>query len=254
MKEKKISPRGFKMKWLHLPKSEGLADWLHYDEEKDAVFCKICIEKNAPKTSFNNTDTGFTGSNKKGIQLSDLKSHSSSRAHCIATGVHTKRHKEYELERTKAEGEKKSIANPLLDAVAAVTLVKGKSDCALTKFAEYATTLHEIVSDTEQKKYPSDTARETQESNSESNRELYSDVNMDPVQSSEFESGDDIKFPYKRIKPDPIQDLYQKMKILRSEDEITKRFVLGLYYVNKNCRDRQVSVNAETGEFVFLKQ
>ncbi|KAJ3317850.1 hypothetical protein HDV06_001093 [Boothiomyces sp. JEL0866] len=253
MKEKKISPRGFKMKWLHLPKSEGLADWLHYDEEKDAVFCKICIEKNAPKTSFNNPDTGFTGSNKKGIQLSDLKSHSSSRAHCIAIGTHTKRHKEYDMERSKSEGEKKVIANPLLDAVAAATLAKDKSNCALTKFAEYATTLGEKLSDTDQKISFSDTARETQESNSDSNRGFNSDVNIDAIQSSEFESGDDAKFPYKKVKQDPILDLYQKMKILKSDNEITKRFVLGLYYVNKNCRDRQVSISAETGEFVFLK-
>jgi hypothetical protein len=71
------------MSWLNLPPSEGLKDWIKYDEELDAVFCKKCLLAPIMKSGFNDLSKGYTGG-KKGFKISDLKDHTKSKGHKAA--------------------------------------------------------------------------------------------------------------------------------------------------------------------------
>ena len=43
------------------------------------------------------------------------------------------------------------------------------------------------------------------------------------------------------------------MEILNTNDELTKRILIALYYVNRHCTARNVVVNGQTGDVTFGK-
>lgn len=45
--------------------------------------------------------------------------------------------------------------------------------------------------------------------------------------------------------------MYNSMKLLRSEDDGTKRFLLGLQYLDQQANARKITLNSVTGEITF---
>jgi hypothetical protein len=70
------SKNGFRVKW----KNESDLKWLDYKEDKDAVFCKVCIAAKGHTLGSNFNGNGFTGG-RNGMQLSDLRTHTISAGH-----------------------------------------------------------------------------------------------------------------------------------------------------------------------------
>ncbi len=52
---------------------------------------------------------------------------------------------------------------------------------------------------------------------------------------------------------DAIEDLYESMKKMNTDDEGTKRFLLALNYINRHCSGREVMLNGQSGDIIFGK-
>ena len=52
---------------------------------------------------------------------------------------------------------------------------------------------------------------------------------------------------------DTMEDLYESMKKMNTEDEGTKRFLLALHYINCHCSGREVILNGRSGDITFPK-
>ncbi|KAJ2998473.1 hypothetical protein HDV02_004481, partial [Globomyces sp. JEL0801] len=55
----------------------------------------------------------------------------------------------------------------------------------------------------------------------------------------------------KRDVSDQMDDLYQAMKKLKTEDEVTKRLLLVVHYMNQQPNLREITVDANTGVVTF---
>lgn len=51
----------------------------------------------------------------------------------------------------------------------------------------------------------------------------------------------------------PMEGIYESMKKLKTDDECTKRFLLGLHYMNVNAPTREITLNATTGDITLGK-
>jgi hypothetical protein len=52
---------------------------------------------------------------------------------------------------------------------------------------------------------------------------------------------------------DPVEGMFESMKKLKTDDEGTKRFLLGLHYMNTNAPTREITFQATTGDIIFGK-
>ena len=50
---------------------------------------------------------------------------------------------------------------------------------------------------------------------------------------------------------DVVGELTGGMETIETDDEGTKRFLLGLHYVNRHCFGRKVTVNGVSGDITF---
>ena len=48
-----------------------------------------------------------------------------------------------------------------------------------------------------------------------------------------------------------MDELYDAMKKMKTDDEGTKRFLLALHYINHNCTTRNVTLNGKSGDVIF---
>ena len=60
----------------------------------------------------------------------------------------------------------------------------------------------------------------------------------------------DTSFSQKR-KRDEMEDIYQAMKKLKTDDEVTKRLLLVVHYMNQQPNPREISIDAKTGVVNF---
>ena len=67
---------------------------------------------------------------------------------------------------------------------------------------------------------------------------------------------DDTDFINKRkrtVDDNPMEGIYESMKKLKTDDEGTKRFLLGLHYMTTNVPTREITFHATTGDITFGK-
>jgi hypothetical protein len=57
----------------------------------------------------------------------------------------------------------------------------------------------------------------------------------------------------KRKRDDDMDELYESMKRMNTNDEGTKRFLIALHYINHHCGSREVRINGKSGDITFAR-
>jgi hypothetical protein len=50
-----------------------------------------------------------------------------------------------------------------------------------------------------------------------------------------------------------MDELYESMKRMNTNDEGTKRFLIALHYINHHCGSREVRINGKSGDITFAR-
>jgi hypothetical protein len=75
-------------------------------------------------------------------------------------------------------------------------------------------------------------------------------VNLDLI--SDHSPAQEIKSSQKRKRGgDQMKDMYHSMKKLKTEDEVTKRILLVVHYMNEQPNPREIIVDGNTGTIKF---